>query len=270
LKKCWRLHDFTLLVFILRFSLKLLRRFRAFALAEELPGSDGRCLTMKLLLIAPTVEPERYPKGGYAFRVANYNLPLLAALTPPDVEIHIIDECAEPITFEEGYDLVGITVNTPLAPYSYELSTKFRERGSRVVLGGIHPSVLPEESLKHADAVVVGEAEPVWASLIRDFQEGHLQRLYRAPQARLETVPVPRWDLMQQGRYIINRSLTASRGCVYHFIIGERLMWSSSPAACRRRPCWPDSNGSAISATRGLVSPVALSSRTPACKRAFP
>jgi len=171
---------------------------------------------MKLLLIAPTVEPERYPRGGYAFRVANYNLPLLAALTPSDVEIRIIDECAEPITFEEDYDLVGITVNTPLAPYSYELSARFRERGSRVVLGGIHPSVLPQESLQHADTVVVGEAEPVWATLIRDFQEGRLQRLYRAPQARLEMVPVPRWDLMRQGRYIINRSLTATRGCVYH------------------------------------------------------
>jgi radical SAM superfamily enzyme YgiQ (UPF0313 family) len=161
------------------------------------------------------VDVERYPKGGYGFRVINYNMPLVAALTPPDVEVQIIDESAEPITLEGDYDLVGITVNTPLAPYSYELAAKFRRRGSRVVLGGIHPSVLPEESLQHADAVVVGEAEAVWPGLIRDFQAGKLRRLYRAPQGKLDDVPVPRWDLMRDHRYIVRRSLTATRGCIY-------------------------------------------------------
>jgi radical SAM superfamily enzyme YgiQ (UPF0313 family) len=170
---------------------------------------------MRLLLIAPTVEPERYPRGGYAFRVANYNMPLIAALTPPDVEIRIVDECAEAIPSEDNYDLVGITVNTPLAPYAYTLAAKFRQRGSQVVLGGIHPSVFPGESLQHADAVVVGEAEPVWQGLIRDFQQGRLNRLYRAPQARLDNIPLPRWDLLRSRRYIVKRSLTATRGCTY-------------------------------------------------------
>jgi len=171
---------------------------------------------MKLLLIAPTVEPERYPKGGYAFRVANYNLPLIAALTPPEVEVRIIDECAEPITYDPGYDLVGISVNTPLAPYAFQLAAAFRKRGSQVVMGGIHASVLPQECLAHADAVVVGEAEPVWESLIRDFQRGCLHRLYRgAPQTTLDRLPVPRWDLLRSRRYIIKRSLVATRGCPY-------------------------------------------------------
>jgi radical SAM superfamily enzyme YgiQ (UPF0313 family) len=169
---------------------------------------------MKLLLIAPTVEPERYPKGGWAFRVANYNLALIAALTPPDVEVRIADECAEPIPLEESFDLVGITVNTPMAPYSYELAGHFRTRGSKVVLGGIHPSVLPYEGLEHADAVVIGEAEPVWEGLIRDFKEGRLGRRYQGPQARLDRLPVPRWDLLRSRRYALSRSLTATRGCL--------------------------------------------------------
>jgi len=170
---------------------------------------------MRLLLVAPTVQPERYPKGGYGFRVSNYNLPLIAALTPGDVEIRIIDECVEPIVFDQNYDLVGITVNTPLAPYSYELAARFRAHGSKVVLGGIHPSVLPIEGLQHADSVVVGEAEPVWNQLVDDFRAGKLQPIYRAPQAAMDRIPSPRWDLTRSRRYIVNRSLTATRGCVY-------------------------------------------------------
>ncbi len=170
---------------------------------------------MKLLLISPTVEPERYPRGGWAFRVANYNMPLIAALTPPHVEVRVVDECAEPIPLDADFELVGITVNTPMAPYAYRLATHFRERGSRVVLGGIHPSVLPEECLQHADAVVIGEAEPVWEGLIRDFELGRLQPLYRGPPASLHRVPAPRWELLP-GRYAISRTLTTSRGCVYH------------------------------------------------------
>ncbi|MGE5343666.1 MAG: B12-binding domain-containing radical SAM protein [Candidatus Omnitrophota bacterium] len=171
---------------------------------------------MKLLLIAPTVPAERYPKGGYAFRVANYNLPYIAALTPPGIDIRIVDECVEAIPFDTRADLVGITVNTPLAPYSYELAKRFRAQGSKVVLGGIHPSVFPEEGLLHADAVVVGEAETSWPKLIRDFREGKLRELYRGEQAKLRGTPVPRWDLMRQNRYIIKRSLTATRGCIYN------------------------------------------------------
>jgi radical SAM superfamily enzyme YgiQ (UPF0313 family) len=170
---------------------------------------------MRLLLIAPTVEPERYPRGGWAFRIANYNMPLIAALTPPHVEVRVVDECAEPIPLEERFDLVGITVNTPMAPYSYRLAAHFRSRGSKVVLGGIHPSVLPGESLEHADAIAIGEAEPIWAELVSDFERGRLQRVYRAPSARLDSLPTPRWDLLRGRRYAMSRSLIAGRGCVH-------------------------------------------------------
>jgi radical SAM superfamily enzyme YgiQ (UPF0313 family) len=171
---------------------------------------------MKLLLIAPTVEQERYPRGGWAFRVANYNLPLIAALTPPDVEIRIADECVEPIPLDGSFDLVGITVNTPMAPYSYQLAEHFHSRGSAVVLGGIHPSVFPDEALDHADAIVIGEAEPVWEDLVHDFRKGQLRRRYHGPQARLDRVPVPRWDLLRSRRYALSRSLTTTRGCSYN------------------------------------------------------
>jgi hypothetical protein len=71
---------------------------------------------MKLLLIAPTVEVERYPGGGYAFRIANYNLPYIAALIPPGVEIRVVDECVEPIDFNWGADTWWGLRSTPPWP----------------------------------------------------------------------------------------------------------------------------------------------------------
>ncbi|HLP61662.1 MAG TPA: radical SAM protein, partial [Candidatus Deferrimicrobium sp.] len=70
------------------------------------------------------------------------------------------------------------------------------------------------ECLQHVDAVVVGEAENVWPQLIEDFRVGKLKPIYRSPQAQLVNTPVPRWDLMRNNRYIIKRSLTATRGCL--------------------------------------------------------
>ena len=168
---------------------------------------------MKLLMVAPTIEPERYPRGGYAFRVANYTLPLIAALTPPNIDVTIADECVSKIPFDQDFDLVAITVNTPLAPYAYELADRFRTAGSKVVLGGIHPSQLPHESLRHSDSVVIGEAEPVWSQLLQDFDNGQMQRVYKGRYSDLKHVPTPRWNLLESNKYIISRSLTATRGC---------------------------------------------------------
>ncbi len=168
---------------------------------------------MKLLLIAPTIEQERYPRGGYAFRVASYTMPLIAALTPPNIDVTIADECVSKIPFDQDFDLVAITVNTPLAPYAYELAARFRAAGSKVVLGGIHPSQLPYESLRYSDSVVIGEAEPIWSQLLRDFDNGQMQRVYRSRRADLRRVPTPRWNLLESNKYIISRSLTATRGC---------------------------------------------------------
>ena len=82
----------------------------------------------------------------------------LAALTPPDVDIEIIAENVNTIEYRD-VDLVGISVITPAAPRAYEIADRFRTRGAQVVLGGIHPSTLPEEALLHADAVAIGEAD---------------------------------------------------------------------------------------------------------------
>ena len=85
------------------------------------------------------------------------NLALMAAYVPPDMEVEIMDGCIEPIDYTREADLVGITALTGNIVTAYETADRFRARGTAVVMGGNHPTVLPQEALEHSDAVVVGE-----------------------------------------------------------------------------------------------------------------
>ncbi|MFB0562713.1 MAG: radical SAM protein [Candidatus Lokiarchaeia archaeon] len=142
-------------------------------------------------------------------------LPTIAALTPQDIEVSITDENIEQIDFDKHVDLVGVTCSTWLAPRAYEIADEFRQRGISVVLGGIHPSMLPNEAIEHADAVVIGEAENVWRNLIEDFRENKLQPFYKSSESpELENLPIPRWDLLKNRKYFYH-TIQTTRGCPY-------------------------------------------------------
>jgi len=142
-------------------------------------------------------------------------LPTIAALTPEDVEVSIIDENVEEIDFDKHIDLVGVTCSTWLAPRAYEIADEFRQREVTVVLGGIHPSMLPDEAIEHADVVVIGEAENVWRNLIEDFREDRLQPFYKSSELpELGNLPIPRWDLLKNKRYFYH-TIQTTRGCPY-------------------------------------------------------
>jgi radical SAM superfamily enzyme YgiQ (UPF0313 family) len=143
------------------------------------------------------------------------NLAMLAAYCPPDAEVRIIDESVEPIDFEADADLVGITAITCLAPVAYSIADRYRERGKTVVLGGIHPTLLPEEAAAHADAVAVGEGELTWPQILADFRHGRLERIYRADGfLKMENLPRPRRDLLNPKGYLL-QTVQSSRGCPY-------------------------------------------------------
>lgn len=143
-------------------------------------------------------------------------LPTIAALTPEDIEVNITDENIEQIDFDKNVDLVGVTCNTWLAPRAYEIADEFRQRGVTVVLGGIHPSMLPNEAIQHADAVVIGEAENVWGNLVNDFKENRLRPFYKSLELpELENLPVPRWDLLKNEKYFYH-TIQTTRGCPYN------------------------------------------------------
>jgi len=112
------------------------------------------------------------------------SMAVLAARTPKDIGVTFYDDKVEVIPESDVPDLVAITVETFTARRSYELARRYRERGVKVVLGGYHPTFLPDEALKHGDAVVVGDAEGSWEQLLEDFRAGRMQKVYSGGNAR--------------------------------------------------------------------------------------
>jgi radical SAM superfamily enzyme YgiQ (UPF0313 family) len=165
------------------------------------------------------VSPGRYRKKpgiiGRAFHVPPLSLGVLASLTPPDVDVKLIDENLRDIDYSDVPDLVGITCLTAVAPRVYEIARNFRERGAKVVLGGMHPSAMPLEAQQHADSVVVGEAEGVWSRLIEDFKSSSLQRFYKGEPPEPGQIATPSRRIFDGQGYFVKGTVQTSRGCPY-------------------------------------------------------
>ena len=145
-------------------------------------------------------------------------LGILAALTPESDEVVYTDDVVHPFDLErdvKDVDLVGISVDSKTARRSYDIAAAYRRRGVKVVLGGIHPTALPDEALQHADAVVVSEAELLWPKLLADFKAGRMERIYRGPLPDLSGMPKPRRDLFTSKKYIPFQVVQTMRGCPY-------------------------------------------------------
>jgi len=139
------------------------------------------------------------------------NLPYLAAVTPSHYQIEVVDENIEPFTYRDA-DIVGITAFTSSVHRGYQISRIYREKGIPTVMGGIHVSMMPEEALQYCDVVVIGEAEGVWPKVLGDFEAGRLQKQYRGTWADLDSLPIPRRDILRNEYYRWG-SLQTSRGC---------------------------------------------------------
>jgi radical SAM superfamily enzyme YgiQ (UPF0313 family) len=129
----------------------------------------------------------------------------------------MVEEEFEGLPLNDHWDVVGITAMTANAPRAYELASLYRQYGARVILGGIHPSVLPEEATQFADAVVVGEAEGVWEQVLNDVQLNRLRKSYHNSQPDLSDSPLPvrpkRRSVFELPSLIM--PIMASRGCPY-------------------------------------------------------
>jgi len=176
---------------------------------------------MKILLISPTWKKNIGSKRlirDKIFKFPPHSLIIVAALTPRDIEIELIDENMEDIDFNKEVDLVGITTMTASAPRAYEIADIFREKGIPVVMGGIHVTALPQEAIQHADAVVIGEAEGCWQKLLEDFKKGGkkaLSQFYQNPTLPdPSSIPLPRRDLLEKKGYLF-RFIQISRGCPF-------------------------------------------------------
>lgn len=172
----------------------------------------------KLLLISPLAKKSLLG-GDFYFRLPSLGLLKVAALTPPDWEIKIIDEKVEKLNLNAEADLVGITAMTPAVTRAYEIADAFRERGIKVVMGGMHVSKLPEEALQHCDSVVVGEAEDLWPRVIEDFSNGSLKKVYRHENnlfPEISNRPFPDWNLYRDKGYLPVHFIETTRGCPHN------------------------------------------------------
>ncbi len=165
---------------------------------------------MQIELIAPASEDSAYlPRMG---------LGILAALTPDEDEVIYTDDLVQPFDIDKDVkdvDLVGISVDSKTARRSYDIADRYRERGVKVVMGGIHPTACPEEALEHCDAVVAGEAEDAWPQLIADFKQGKMAPLYKPEFPNLAGRPFPRRDLFKSKKYVPFQVVQTMRGCPY-------------------------------------------------------
>jgi radical SAM superfamily enzyme YgiQ (UPF0313 family) len=175
---------------------------------------------MKLQLIEPA-------NKDYLFHHASNNIKSLwfprlslvsvAALTPSDVKVSLIDENIEDIDFDAEVDVVGLTAMTMQAPKAYVIGEKYRSRGVKVIMGGIHASLLPQEAKQHVDSVIIGEAEGIWPNVIEDLRSGALKPFYQAQAPpSLKGLSQPRRDLFKEGVYNTINCFQTGRGCPFN------------------------------------------------------
>lgn len=158
---------------------------------------------------------EKYLVGNYTMP-PSLALPIIAALTPPEVAFNLTDDnIFEPIDYDEKVDLVVISCFTPQAQRAYEIADEYRRRGTKVILGGIHPTAAPTEAKNHADAVCIGEVEPVWNDILEDTAQGTLKPFYQATDLyNLADFPIPKRELFRKDIYKWNAHLVlTNRGC---------------------------------------------------------
>lgn len=168
---------------------------------------------MKITFVKPNIgrlEHSLYVDEG---RMEPLQLGVLAALTPPDVEVALYDDRMEAIPYDEPTDLAAITVETYTARRAYEISSEFRRRGVPVVMGGMHPTLAPGEAMPNADAVYIGDAESLWATVVEDARAHRLQPVYRAPVGVPQPGTVTRRDLFRGKGYLPISLMQFSRGC---------------------------------------------------------
>lgn len=175
---------------------------------------------MKLTLIKPAIgqilkNPNDSRGKPYIdeARMEPLQLAVIAGLTPPDVEVVMYDDRIEHVPYDEPTDLVAITVEIFTAKRAYEIATEYRKRDVPVIVGGIHPSVVPEESSQYADSVCIGDAEFIWDDVIADVREGELKPIYHSKAGCPQNGTIPRKDIFDGKGYLPINLIQFGRGC---------------------------------------------------------
>jgi radical SAM superfamily enzyme YgiQ (UPF0313 family) len=188
-------------------------------IVSQAPLLQGRKLLIHLLCPRGPLYRHRGGIWKKTMRYAPLTLTTLASLVPPEIpaEVRITDEGVDDIDLDSlEADLVGITAITGTAPRAYEIAARLRQRGIPVVLGGVHPTLIPEEAVQHADSTVVGYAEESWPQLLRDFVAGRMAHRYdQSPNLKLANLPFPQRQLYNSSLVNVAHTIEATRGCIF-------------------------------------------------------
>jgi radical SAM superfamily enzyme YgiQ (UPF0313 family) len=184
---------------------------------------------MKITFVYPKFDKflETYPElaempaiaATWSYRMPPaMGIPILINLLPDDIEWRVIDQNIEQVDYDDDADLIAVSFFTPQAAYAYEIGDNFRKRGKTVVMGGMHPSMAPDDTAEHCDALCVGEADTIWLTIIEDFRNGTLKKVYKAdcvPQPEEIASPKPGiFDIEE--KYDWHASLISiTRGCPF-------------------------------------------------------
>ena len=139
----------------------------------------------------------------------------LAALTPPSIARSFYDDRVESIDFEAATDLVAISVETYTARRAYQIAARYRARGVPVVMGGFHPTLVPDDAQPHADAVVMGEAEELWPQLLADFSAGDMKARYQQEARPSLAARYPDRSIYADKPYQPIALIETARGCKF-------------------------------------------------------
>lgn len=169
---------------------------------------------MKITLIKPNIGRRGHSLYVDESRMEPLQLGILAALTPPDMEVVMYDDRAEIIPYDEKTDLVCITVETFTARRAYEISQQFMDRGVKVLMGGMHVMLLPSEVKNHSTSIMIGDAEDKWPEMIEDLRNGCLKEEYVCGEVNVpQKGIITRRDIFKGKKYLPITLLQFSRGC---------------------------------------------------------
>ena len=170
----------------------------------------------QIALIKPNIGVRQHSGQRDTAAMEPLGLSVLAGLTPPEAQTFLVDDRLEPVPYDRPTDLAAITVETFTARRAYQIAANYRRRGVPVVMGGMHPLLVPDEVAAHADSILIGDAEGVWPQVVADAMAGRLQPRYSAESSHpIQDGTLPDRSIFGRRHYLPVHLMQFSRGCRY-------------------------------------------------------
>jgi len=191
---------------------------------------------MKVTFILPSIGKKENGKYIKTWQMEPLSMAQLAGLTPKYIETQFFDDRLEDINYDAPCDLVAISVETYTAKRAYQISNKFRKKGVKVILGGFHPTLMPEEAIQYADSVFIGEAEELWGKVLEDAKENRLKKFYKSENRPSLNGIRPNRDIFKGKQYLPISLVESARGCYFSCNFCSISSFYNSSYKCRPIP----------------------------------